>query len=208
MPQIETEKNNKTTDIPQKKKWKLILLVFFLLLIGVIIFIWLKLQKPKSGEIRTANLTPAEMEKALPSFERFEGKYISFLYKSDYVVKSHNDTAPENGVIWETAFLSSRDINSTKIALTIESLENRKLTDVTGYNLRQMRPQEYRKENFFAGEFSGTAFTAIQSEIYEKVVFVEHNNYLAAIALTGSLGSDEEKDQELEAVIESIQWNK
>ena len=208
MLQTEIEKNNKTIEAPQKKKWKLIILFFLLLLIIIIISLWLKLQQPISGEVRTANITPAEMEKTVPSFERFEGKYLSFRHSSDYVVKSHNDAESENGVVWETAFLPSRDINSTKIALTIESLENRKLTDVTGYNMRKMNPKKYREEKLVAGEFSGTAFTALEGDIYEKVVFLEHNNYLAAIALTGPLGSHEEKNQELKAITESIQWNK
>ena len=187
---------------------KNILLLFLILLVILIVLIWLKLQQPISGEVITTNITPAEMEKAIPAFERFESKYLSFRHSADYVVKSHNDALPENGVIWETAFLATGEINSTKIALTVESLENRKLKDATGYNLRKTNPEKYREEKLAAGEISGIAFTASQSETYEKVVFVERDNFLVAIALTGPNGSDTEKDQELEDIVQSIQWKK
>lgn len=208
MPQVETEKKDNPEKVPPKKKWKIILGFFLLLLIIAVILIWLKLRQPISGEIITTNLTPAEMEKAIPAFERFEGKYLSFRHSADYAVKSQEDAPAENGVIWETAFLATGEINSTKIALTVENLENRKITDATSYNMRKMNPEKYREEKFSAGEIKGTAFTASQAEIYEKVVFVERDNFLVAIALTGPNGSDEEKNQELEDIVQSIQWKK
>jgi hypothetical protein len=209
MPPTETEKKDNSEKIAPKKKWKIMGGIFLLLLIGAIILIWLKMQQPIAGEVITTNSTPAEeREKAVPAFERFEGQYLSFRHRADYAVKAHNEAMPANGVIWETAFLATGEINSTRIALTVESLEKRKLEDTTGYNLRKMNPRKYREEKFFAGEFGGTAFTALESETYEKVVFLEHNNYLVAIALTGPNGSDAEKDQELKDIIQSIQWKK
>ena len=46
MLQPKTEKNDKLKEIPEKKKRKKILLVFFMLLVGIVILVWLNMQKP------------------------------------------------------------------------------------------------------------------------------------------------------------------
>ncbi len=198
----QAEENIKTSKV-RNYFWIGVIFLLFVA-IGAIIFFWQLMQKPVSSVAHVVEAPVVEDKKI--SFERFEGKHFSFHHTADYSIKSHQDVPDANQVILETAFLASSEVNSKKIAMTVENLSGRKMTDSTNYNLRKVFVDKYREEKFSVGEISGVAFTAIAIDTYEKVIFIPHENYLAEIALTGPAVTDGSMDAELEDVVRSIQW--
>jgi len=208
-----TEKNKKTEpqaesqQISSFKRYFWIGAIFLVIMaIGIAIFFWYFMQKPVSSVAHVVEAPVVEDKKAV--FERFEGKYFSFRHGGDYAVKNHQEEPDANKVILETAFLSSSETNSKKIAMTVENLSGRKMADSANYNLRKVYADKYLEEKFFAGEIAGVAFTATKSDIFEKVIFIPRENYLAEIALTGPLAADGSMEKELEDIVKSIQWKK
>lgn len=147
--------------------------VFLLILVlGAVIYLWSFLQKPVSSVAHIVETPEAKKEPV--AFERFEGKFFSFRYAGTYDVKNHKEAPSAGGDILENALLLDASVNSKKIALTVESLQGRKMEDSANYNLRKAYPKKYRQEKFSAGEISGIAFTEIDSGIFGKVIFIQH----------------------------------
>jgi len=187
MPTSKSKKEESRETFSFKRYFWIGAIFLLILAIGMIIFFWYLMQRPVTSVARRVETPVIADKKAV--FERFEGKYFSFRHSSDYAVKSHQDLPDANGVILETAFFSSSEVNSKKIALTIENLIGRKMENSANYNLCKVYADKYREEKFSAGEINGVAFTAIKADIFEKVIFIQH--FSKAVADSGGESSDE-----------------
>jgi len=200
------EENNKTSK--GRRYFRIGALFLFIAIIAGAFLLWRAFQNPAIGVIKTTSETALPTETAKITFDRFEGKYFSFHHTSDYSVREHKDVNVSGGVILESDFLATSSINSKKIAITVEDMIGRRMEDSANYNLRKINPKKYREEKFSAGGSDGIAFTAITSDVYEKVIFFFRQDYLAEISLIGPQLSDDSMDRELDDIAGSIQWKK
>ncbi len=190
----------------QKRRfWPII--IFFLAVISAatLYFIWLYFQNPSvSRNVRVTESFPAEKQPEI--FERFEGKYFSFRHNAKYILKRHADNPDQSNVILENAFFSQDEINSKKIAVMVENMENKNMEDSASYHMRETFSQQYEKEKFQIENIQGTAFARSGGDFFEKVVFIPRGGYLAEIALTAPLSSKNDLEKEMEDIVKSIQW--
>lgn len=206
------KKNKKDLENSGKQKislWRYFLrFVFILVLILIIalILLWCLWQKPNSGAVHVLE-SPLETKEQI-TFERFEGEYLSFHHNSFYKLRSHEKIPDKNSIFLESAFLSSSASGSRKIALTVENLVGRTITDSANYNLRKSNPKLYAIKEYEAGDVKGITFAGVGTASYEKVIFIPREKYLVELAFTASLSPDSSLDQEFEDIIKSIQWKK
>jgi hypothetical protein len=163
-------------------------------------------QKPISGEI----VQETKKEKNVESMplERFEAKYLSFRHSPMYRVNFHEKEITENKNILERALLSQIGIDGKKIALTVEDMTHRNLTDVASYNLRKKMTTRYAESKFNYSDWTGSVFLSRENDIFEKTVFISKENKLIEISFSSVLNSESETEKESMDVIESIQWKK
>jgi hypothetical protein len=150
---------------------------------------------------QTAN-TPLLREK-----ERFEGKYVTFAHYSFYVEKSHEITEDKQSNILESAFFAQQDINSKKIALTVEKLSGGNMENSANYKLRITYPRRYKKSEFYQNGIRGVEFSTDGNQGNEKVFFVQKENILVTLAITGFITGDEESETEAKELVGSLTFS-
>ncbi|MFA5994281.1 MAG: hypothetical protein WC823_04950 [Parcubacteria group bacterium] len=163
-------------------------------------------QRPVSGEIKVQPSTKEDLTNA--PFERFEGIYFSFHYHPTYHVNfQEKDVAGDKGIL-ERALLSQMGDQFKKIALTVDDMIGRDLTEVASYNLRKKLTARYSESKFVLGGMTGTAFISREENRFEKTIFIGHNKYLIEISFSGPLNSEREMEMEIADIMASIQWKK
>jgi hypothetical protein len=190
-------------------KHKKIKYIIFLLIIIIGIsgyFFWQQSQSPVSATITIKDVE--QRSEAPVEFERFEGKYFSFSRNTVYIEKNHKVDFENKGTILENALFSTSEVNSKNIALTVENIAKRSMSDTGNYILRKNTPKIYQEEKFDIAETTGVAFTSKQNGIMEKVFFIPRGNYVAEIAFTGPINEEDAFTLEIEQVMKSIQWKK
>lgn len=185
--------------------------IFLFLLLAAIsgaVIVYFYAQKPAQGIIKVAAQDQTTQNKQVDVLGVFTGKYLSFMYGSSYVLKSDNVTDGAGAVILEQAYLSENSAISQKIALTVRNLPTHNLDDCPDFQMRTLKPERYRKENFSLGDMSGTSFKVIDQGTFEKSFFLLHKDYLAIITLMAPALADEKLENEANSVIKSISWLK
>lgn len=204
--QVLTEPEKETTKPKHRRRFFMLSLAF--LAIVAAIFAYLYAQRPGQGVILESKLETAAGAKKAYEKKKFEGKYVSFEYSSSFEIKTHETSANENQVFLETAFLSEDPSLAKKIALTVENLQGRTLEDSANYHLRKTYPKRFQEEKFNLENVHGTAFTDKDSELFEKTIFIPHENYLAEISLTALRPASNDLDRELNEIVGSLIWRK
>jgi len=191
----------------KKKRWPWIVLML-LILVGVIVyFLWRYLNKPAIGKVRVLEQSQPINKALLPEKERFQGKYVSFSHYSSYIEKSHEIAEDEQSNILESAFFSEQSINAKKIALTVEKLSGGNMENSANYKLRITYPERYQKSEFYQNGIRGIEFSTDGDQGKEKVFFVQKENILATLAITGFLSADEKSDSEAKDLIGSLTFS-
>lgn len=188
----------------KKKRWPWIVLTLFILVGASVYFIWQYLNKPAIGDVRVVEQKQTANTPLLREKERFEGKYVTFAHYSSYVEKSHEITEDKQSNILESAFFAQQDINSKKIALTVEKLSGGNMENSSNYKLRITYPKLYKKSEFYQNGISGIEFSADNDQEREKVFFVQRENILVTLAITGFITGDEESDFEAKELVGSL----
>jgi hypothetical protein len=175
---------------------------------GLLIFYFYDVifQRPVSGEIRVQPEIQTDL-KDLP-FERFESIYLSFRHGSQYRVNFHEKEIKNNNRILERALLYQSGSRSKKIALTVQDMSSRNLTDMASYNLRKKFIDDYAEREFVLENLSGTFFTSKKDGIFEKTAFILQDQKLIEISFSSAIENEAEAEKEMEDIIKSIQWKK
>lgn len=191
------------------KKSKKSLWTFFWLLVAIILvgtyFGWKFFQTPVSGEIKVGKVTQDEQTDKI-TFERYESKDFSFHYDQKYVLKNSNKEPQTSGNILETAFLVQSELNSKRIALTVESLEGRQIGDVGNFILRNKNSELYLKQKKSIQNLESFVFTSTRDGLFEKVFFIPLKSHLIELAFTSTDEKVEEFEAEISDIIESLQF--
>lgn len=194
----------------QLGKAKFLKYIFIIVLIatGAMLFYFYDIlfQRPVSGEIRTEPNRIGRTENS--PMERFEAVHLSFRHSPTYQINFQEKGIVENKNILERALLSQRESGNRRIALTVEDMNNRYLTDVANYNLRQKKTSMYKESKFVSGDLSGIAFVSREEGLFEKTVFISREQKLIEISFSGPLNSENELEMEMRDTLESIQWKK
>lgn len=159
-------------------------------------------QRPVSGEIKVHSNAKKDIKEA--PFERFESNYLSFRYEPAYHINFHEKEM--NNSILERAFLSQNGSQLKKIALTVEDMAGRNLTDIANYNLRKKFIEDYAESKFIFGDLSGISFASKKDGIFEKTAFILRDQKLIEISFSSSIENEVESEKEMEDTIKSIQW--
>jgi Cu/Ag efflux protein CusF len=187
--------------------WKIVLILVLLVVSGVI-FLVIYANKPNvSKNIRVVEKNETKVSDKI-EYERFESNYISFRHTNSYLLKSHGEAKKENDLILETAFFSDSSVNSKKIALTIENLQSRAMSDSANYNMRKKFTDKYEEEEIKIGDSVAIIFSLKGGDIFEKTIFVPRKEYLVELTLSSPVTSIDQLNAEFEDIIKSIQWKK
>ncbi|NTW26927.1 MAG: hypothetical protein HGA36_01240 [Candidatus Moranbacteria bacterium] len=197
----------------QKSTFKKVRKYFFwIILISTLVvgfFFWRQLQKPASGRIKMVTQAPASVIPVDGALERFEGEYFSFAHDAKYLLKNHRKDFENNGVILESAFFAQADVNSKKIAVTVEDIRGRGMADTGNFLLREKNPKVYAQEKFDINGAEGISFsTTNESGFLEKVFFIPKGEYVAEFAFTQPITEDGSSELEMTEILKSIQWKK
>lgn len=197
----------------QKSTFKKIIRYFFWITlistIAVGFFFWRQMQKPTSGQIKVVAQTPVSVVPVDSALERFEGEYFSFAHDAKYLLKNHQKDFEKNGVLLETAFFAQQDVNSKKIAITVEDIKGRTMTDTGNFLMRQKTPKTYKEEKFEVESVKGISFeTTTESGFLEKVFFIPKGEYVAEFAFTQPITDDGSSELEMMTILKSVQWKK
>ena len=187
-------------------KYAFIVSVALTIVSGLAIYLFFR--GPASGAVKPLAQNKEEKSELAEVPEAFPGKYVSFLYNSSYVLKTHKADQDENGVILEQAFLSETSTASKKIGLTVRNLPSHRLEDDPDYKMREINPERYRKEAFAQSNPDDRVFISTYGNPFEKTFFVQHNDLLAIISVTAPAPADETLDNEADLIAESLTWNK
>jgi hypothetical protein len=193
----------------KEKKGKKSLWTFFWLLAAIILvgiyFGWNFFQTPVSGEIKVGKVVENEQANKI-TFERYESKYFSFHYDQKYVLKNSSKEPQPSGNILETAFFSQSENNSKKIALTVESLEDRQIGDVGNFIMRNKNSELYLKQKKSIQNVESFVFTSTRDGLFEKVFFIPSKSHLITLAFTSTDDKVEEFEAEISDIIGSLQF--
>jgi hypothetical protein len=182
--------------------------VFFLLIAAGIVAVYLYAQKPAQGVVRTSNIEQKIEAASEDVPEAFTGEYISFLYDKTYSLKSHDIADKSGAVILEQAYLSQSGSVSKKIGLMVRSLPTHNLDDIPDYEMRAIKTENYKKDEFNFGSVSGISFEALGEGTFEKTFFLLKKDKVAIITMTAPSFSDEKLQAESGTIIKSISWLK
>lgn len=177
-------------------------------------FAWKMATAPSVGQITYSGTDVAKLSKAKGQAgvetedsekKQFNGKYVSFSYDTSYAMKKHEDLTQKKENILETAYFSQTSINSSKIAVTIETMEGRKVEDFSAYVLRKSKPAEYAEGTYDFGKTKGVVFTGRTQGKYEKLYFITNGKYMAELAFSSTRSEIDQLDREVDALARGLQ---
>ena len=207
---IPSDQNQENKENPVKKRHygKIVAAIFFILAL-VFTFIFYKIsQKPVEGVIKLKSENNEIIQEKNDIPEVFSGKYVSFMYPNQYVIKSHETNEVGDNIILETAYLSETKSVSKKINLTVRNINGQNLEDVPDYKMREINSGRYKKEYFSEGKISGVSFVPADDSQFEKTFFIKNGDFLAIISVQAASLPDEGLNKEADAIVKSLEWVK
>lgn len=191
----ENTKNKKS-----RKKTLFLFGVFFLL--GALFFVlWQYLSGPAIGTIQEGLLPSDEdLFETRNERKRYDGKYLSFSYPALFVSKT--DTAPVNGPVKESIFLTETGFQSRKITVILEEREENNLEASPSFKMRLEKPKIYKKKLFSEGAFDGSLFEQ-DTPVFEQTAFFRDGKSILSVSVT-SPTTLEGLEEELRRVVRSI----
>jgi hypothetical protein len=202
-------KNINSENEPKKRSKKIYLVVgFSILLLTAVFAIYRYSQKSAQGEIKPAGSSQEMAEKANEVPEAFPGMYLTFLYPSNFTLKSHDVSQNPDDIFLERAYLSENTATSKKISLTIRKLVTNNLDDVPDYKMRFDNPEKYKMEKFEDGKIEGLDFVPTGETQFEKTYFLQNGSLLAILTFITPAISDETLNKEADTIARSISWLK
>lgn len=164
--------------------------------------------QPSRGTAKIVQNDADTKKTAEPTPSVFDGRYLSFTYRGNYVVKTHDTDDRADAVILESAYISETSAISKKIGLTVRHLPTRNADDDPDYTMRRQNPDRYRMDTFDIDGKQGASFTSVDQGAFEKTFFVRHGDMMVSLTL-GSPGAEDGKlDAEADALVGSIRWAK
>lgn len=193
----------------KKHNWKKYgWLIFFALLIFAIGAVYRFAQKPAEGIIKSAKQESKAEQIISAKPEKFQGKYVSFVRSSDYILKSTELAKDSTEVILERAYFSETNAVFKKISLTVRSLPSRNLEDDPDYLMRVRNPERYRKENFSLDTVQGISFVPADDGQFEKTFFILNNDLVATLSMTAPAVLDEKLNRTADEIVKTLTWQK
>jgi hypothetical protein len=197
---IEDKPNNKS-----KKKYAYLAILVLIAAIGILIYLYS--QKSAVGKV-----LPSKSESLLKKNdvvpESFSGRYLTFLFAPNFVVKSHDISQNPDDIFMERAYLSENTVSSKKISLTIRKLMNNNLNDIPDYQMRVNSPEKYKMEKYSADKIKGVYFVPAGETQFEKTYFFQNGNILAILSFIAPAMPDETLNKEADTIANSISWLK
>ncbi|MFZ3031814.1 MAG: hypothetical protein WA082_02150 [Candidatus Moraniibacteriota bacterium] len=192
------------SDSSRKGGWKISLFLFGAVLFsGALYAVWLFLQRPAVGVIRTGTL-PVKDEGFDQGNEQkyFRGAHFSFSYPGTYAEKSHS--LPASGPIKETLFLLATDLEGRKIAVTVEERVGGGLEASPSFQMRASDPQTYERTSMKKSGLDTVLFTK-NSPVFEQTAFFQKNDLVVSIAVTSSFSPDALLG-DLDDIFQDFEW--
>ncbi|OIQ04350.1 MAG: hypothetical protein COZ86_02365 [Candidatus Moranbacteria bacterium CG_4_8_14_3_um_filter_41_13] len=210
MEKVEEEIKQKNVDMePEEKKSShtkrnIFLFIIFILLFGGIYILWLFLQSPAIGVIRTSSLPKEEAFDTGTETKQFVGTSFSFSYPGRYKERAH--TLPEAGPVEESIFLSATDVEGKKITLTLEKRDADTLDASPSFQMRQNDKKTYTKSSFKWDGLDRVLFIK-DSQVFEKILFLQRKNLFLIISVSSPFSLDT-LSQDLEDILTNLKWEK
>lgn len=134
----------------------------------------------------------------------FDGMYFSIGIPSSFALKRHDDSV-RDGAILEQAYFSEPDLDSRKIAVTIERIPSGGMSEHTSYRFRSLHPETYRKDILHIANSEREIFVREKS-VYEIVGYVEGSEMTAVISLTSAVKTTEELMPDFSRLVNEFRW--
>lgn len=194
-----------THNVSSRKGGRKISLFLFgaVLFSGALYAVWVFLQRPAVGVIRTGAL-PVKDEDFEQGKERkyFAGEHLSFSYQGMYTEKSHS--LPVSGPIKESIFLSAADFEGRKIAVVVEERAGGSLDASPSFQMRVNDPKTYERSSLKKNNLGTVLFTK-NSPVFEQTAFFQKNDLVVSIAVTSPLRLDA-LPGDLEDIFQDFEW--
>ena len=204
------KKSKKIVKSAKKKNIKRI--IFWSCMIALLVGLyelWIFVQSPSSGQIHAPKAIKEQNLIDSPViYGLFDGNFFSFHYPQKYVMKDRSKDSPIAGRVLESAFFSQAEINSRKIAVTVEKMDSANMEDSSGYNFREKNPKVYALEKNVLGDMGGVIFKSSSDNLYEKAFFIPRKGYLAIIVFSTPVPAEDDFQIETDDIIKSIQWKR
>lgn len=134
---------------------------------------------------------------------RTSGKYISFVYPSNFTLKP----SKPNGPILENFYLATRSIPFDDLTISVLPLPSGNLEDSSAYSMRLQDPNRYSLEMITASKQTYTIFSDTSGG-YAKLAFAVNGNLVTTVSLSSQSGDRGDiLDKDLQTVLASLQWN-
>jgi hypothetical protein len=183
---------------------KYLFLIFLLMIAAAGFIFWRFLQGPAIGTIRMGELpaTVADEFDESKGWKSFQGAYIRLTYPAKY--QKQEREVPKDGPAREIIFLTASDLESTKIAITVERRPDPGLEASPSYQARLNDKATYERSSLEWQGFSGMLFTK-NAQVFEQTAFFRNGDLLLSVSATSPLRIDA-LSEELHGILQHLRW--
>lgn len=186
----------------KRKKRFIFGVTFFLLIVLVIAFLWWLSQRPSQGTITVASSVASRESIDLKQRTRYEGKYLTFTYPSDF--ERREEVEAVKFPLLERIYLSRGDIEGRKIALTFQDNSGNSFEEYSSFRIRRNDPAVYTEDRSERNGLDAVFFTKASS-VFEVGAFFHRGSQVVAIVVS-SPTTQKGLREELEDVLDSFEW--
>ena len=191
----------------RKTSWKGVFCGLALVAVAIVAGMRL-LNQPNVGVVAEKGVESSEIKSppAEKSWLSFEGKNVNFSYPAEF--RLQEEVGPVKLPVIERVILhNAHDGKVKKIALTVETLPEGGLSELSAVRFRELSPKLYKKVRFSGTKKSGVFYESTQ-EMAEIIGFVAHEGRVTAVALTENGTTAEKLRSTFERLIEGLDWPK
>jgi hypothetical protein len=168
-------------------------MVGVVLIIGGLLFWW-----AASGNQATISAGSAAQKATPVGAKQFDGKYMTFSYSGEYVIKPLQAQPPD----LELYMLSADTQYSKQLAVSVTTGS---ITQDTAYLLRQSQPNVYASHQQVVDGVSATVW--VKKDGSEQTIFIPHGNIFALLSFSiAGTNADGQLTPEVNSLLASFQW--
>lgn len=175
-----------------------------LLFFGIAYIIWTFLQKPVMADLRVIQSKQNADANNAKLTKTYQGKYLTFSYPGDYQELTH--ITSKEKPIRENIFLSATDLEGQKIAVVVEERETGNFEESPSFQMRLLKPKEYKKELISEDGFTGFLFSK-NTQVFEETAFVRKENFIISVSLSSAM-TIEGLNKTFMDILRSLEWHK